>query len=66
MRGWAWGSRLPSRPFESVLKLYSRDFSLSDDVGVCQHDGDAPVVQAEKFFVGVDIGEVGFMAELPE
>ena len=63
-RGFAL--RLPSRPFEGLLELLSADASLGDNRAIGQHDRDAPVVQAELLIVGVDIGEVGFVAELAE
>jgi hypothetical protein len=42
------------------------DIALADDHSINQHNRDAPVVQAKQLFVGVDIGEVGFVAELAE
>jgi hypothetical protein len=46
--------------------VFFSNASFSDDDAINQNNGYAPVVQAEKFFVGIDIGEVGFVAELPE
>ena len=46
--------------------MFLSDASLSDDNAAIQHDGDPPVVEAEKFFVGVDVGEAGFVAKLAE
>jgi hypothetical protein len=39
---------------------------LRNNRAVSEHDRDAPVVEAEQLIVCVDIGEVGFVAELAE
>jgi hypothetical protein len=62
---WA-GLGLPSRPLYDLFELLFGDASFSNDCAVGEHDGDAPVVQAEEFIVGVDICEGGIDAELTE
>jgi hypothetical protein len=63
---WAADLDLPSRPLQTFFELFSGDAAFCGDHSVGQHDWDAPVVQAEELVVGVDIGELGLVAELPE
>jgi hypothetical protein len=63
---WEAALQLPSRSFECLVQNISADVSFRDKQAVSQHDGYAPVVEAEKFFVAVDVGEVGLVAELAE
>jgi hypothetical protein len=60
------GLRLPSRPFQGLLELLSGDAAFCDGLAAGQHYGDAPVVQAKEFVVGVDIGELRLDTELAE
>jgi hypothetical protein len=57
---------LPSRALYDLFELLFGDVSFSNHCVVGEHDGDAPVVEAEELIVGVDVCEGGIDAELAE
>ena len=57
---------LPSRPFETLVERRPADSALGGDHAVNQHDGDAPVIEAKEFVIGVDINQQRVEPEVAE